>query len=103
MVHVSIETQRLMCHLRAPRDRWLGELKDAANTEDELDIVVDFSAVQRLSSLELNELVRLHLRLRQRGQRLVFEGPQATVRDVFSLTRLDRLIEVREFFGSAPT
>ncbi len=44
----------------------------AENTTDE-EIVVDISAVEKIQSAELNQLIRLHLDVKQDGRSMVLE------------------------------
>ncbi len=74
------------CLIRAKRD---------ADLSDRVDVVIDLTNVCKINSKDLNELIRLQLRVKHRGQRLVLTNVQETIFQVFSLTRLDRLIELR--------
>lgn len=75
---------------------WLKEAKYVAEQTADAEIVVDISAVDRISSAELNQLIRLHLDVRQQGRVLVLEQAQRQVWEIFTLTRLNRLIEIRD-------
>jgi len=73
-------------------------MHDASNAiqhSSEVEIVVDMSSVQRICSEDLNELLRLHLELRTQGRKLVLENALDHVVQVFSITRLDRVLELR--------
>ncbi|TWU57814.1 STAS domain-containing protein [Rubripirellula reticaptiva] len=76
-------------------DGWLKEAKCTAENCDHAEVIVDLSDVTRVSSHDLNELIRLQLHIKNGGQRLVLSNVQETVFQVFTLTRLDRLIELR--------
>ena len=52
-------------------------------------------------SLSLAALVRLHTEFRSRQQRLIFAGLQPQLRDLFVMTRLDRLFELQEDVAAA--
>jgi anti-anti-sigma factor len=67
----------------------------AENTTDE-EIVVDISSVDKIQSSEINQLIRLHLDVKQQGRRLVLERAQHQIWEIFTLTRLNRLIEIRD-------
>ena len=54
---------------------------------------IDFGDIDRLSSAGLNALIGINSQARNRGVRLVLLDVQAAVRDVFTLTRLERLFE----------
>lgn len=70
-----------------------------ASGSTELDITVDMSTVSRVCSEDLNEMIRLHLDLKAKGGKLILLGVQGHLMPVFAMTRLDRLIEIR---NSAP-
>ncbi len=94
MMHLFAFKRR--AQLAPPSDgRWLHELnRRAANLKDG-EVVADLSEVRNISSRELGELVKIHLRLRQDDRRLVLENVQSFVMDIFELTRINRLVEVR--------
>ncbi len=58
---------------------------------------LDFKHIDRINSTALNELIGINSHARHRGIRLVLLDVQETVRDVFKLTRLERMFE----FGSS--
>jgi anti-anti-sigma factor len=59
-------------------------------------LILDFSNVQFLTSHGLAMLLTLRKRLAKRGRRLVILGPQPHVYEVFSVTRLDTVFDVRQ-------
>jgi anti-anti-sigma factor len=75
--------------------RWLKELKSQALDCPDGEIVVDLSAVEQINSGELGELAKIHLFLRQHDRRLILANVQDLVFEVFELTRMNRLIDVR--------
>jgi len=75
---------------------WLEVAKYAILQTTDKEIVVDISAVARISSAELNELIRLHLDVKQDGRRLVLQNAQLQLWQIFTLTRLNRLIDIRD-------
>lgn len=74
---------------------WLSTIARAIEQADEAEVIVDFSAVEMIASSDLSELIRLQLAARQLGRRMILQNPQDNVLEVFTLTRLDRLIELR--------
>lgn len=78
-----------------PSGTWLTDAKKEAEESSEREIMIDLSQVQRIASDELCELIRLQLTVKHSDQRLVLCNVQETVMQVFNLTRLDRLIELR--------
>ncbi len=69
-------------------------IADALPTAPSLPFIVDLSNVKFVPSLTLGALVGLATDFRSRSQRLIFASPQATVRKVFTITRLDRVLEI---------
>ena len=80
-------------------EAWLDELRYVADEVETMVIAVDLSPVERFGTRELNELLKLQGRLRQTGRKLVLERPCERVREVFRLTRLDRVIEIIDSDG----
>jgi anti-anti-sigma factor len=58
------------------------------------DLVLDFTNVRRINSLELGTLVGLHERLKCRGARMTLVRMDANVREVFAVTRLDTFLAI---------
>lgn len=77
--------------------RWLSQLQEKSREEKKSNaVVVDLGNVERIDSRELGELVKIHLRLRQIDRFLVLENAHGGVLEVLELTRMNRLMEVRE-------
>ena len=74
---------------------WLKELKSQAVDSPVREIVVDLSDVEQTNSGELGELAKIHLFLRQHDRKLILANVQDLVWEVFELTRMNRLIDVR--------
>ena len=72
-------------------DRELAELRASADP----GLALDLSAVEFLSSTALARFVGLDRELRAAGGRLSLVNLRPTVRQVFAVTRLDRLLDVR--------
>lgn len=62
-------------------------------------LILDFKDVTMISSAALNVLIRLNRETRDRGIRLVLMDVHDGVREVFAVTRLERMFE----FDSAAT
>jgi hypothetical protein len=58
-------------------------------------LVVDISSVEVVNSREIGEIARMQLALREQGKRLILENAQQQVCDVFDMTRMNRLVDVR--------
>ena len=63
---------------------------------DSGEIVVDLDDVSLISSEELNELIRLQSKIRHSGRKLVLENVRPNLWQVFVVTRLDRLLDIRQ-------
>lgn len=78
-----------------------GRVREAANRIAETladrpgAVVLDFGAVEFVGSEDLGALVVLHKRLWGAGGRLALVNVQPEVSNVFSVTRLDTLFDVR--------
>ncbi len=55
---------------------------------------LDFREIAWLGSVGLNELIGINRKARNQGVRLVLSNVQSSVRDVFKLTRLERMFEL---------
>ena len=72
------------------------ELRAAAGTHPGLPFVVDLARVSFMPSMSLAGLIRLRADFGARQQHLTLAGLQPQVRDVFVVTRLDRLFDLQE-------
>lgn len=66
-----------------------------------LPFVLDLDKVKFLPSLTLGAMVKLGNDFRSRGQRLLLAGAQPTVKQVITITRLDRVFEIFETVDAA--
>src|SRR5262245_61906084 len=71
-------------------DQLLALLSDSQVQKLELDL----AAVKFLSSAMLDRFVVVHRRATQAGKRMVLENVRPELREVLSITRLDRLLEI---------
>jgi len=62
-----------------------------------LGFVIDLLEVTEIDSFGIAELVSCHMAVVRRGGRLLFCAPSLKVRQVLAVTRLDSVIEWREF------
>jgi carbon storage regulator len=70
---------------------------EAANAEFRGgNLVLDFTNVRRINTLELGTLIGLHKRLESRGAWLTLIRMDANVREVFAVTRLDRFLTITD-------
>ncbi len=78
------------------------QCKDSA--KEPLDrIVIDFRHIDRLGSAGLNGLIGIKCKARSHGVRVVLSNVQESVRDVFALTRLERMFEFQVADGASVT
>ncbi len=83
----------------------LYELIEHQQSEDtESDhIVLNLENIDRIGSAGLNELIGIKSKARSHGVRLVLSNVQEPVRDVFAMTRLERMFEIEGPEGPVPT
>ncbi len=88
-------TQALPNKPQAIPSPWVEQARKVAEQTTEAEIVVDMSTVQQIRSQDLTDLIRLQLDCKGNGRKLVLEKTLDHVWQVFTITRLDRLIEIR--------
>jgi anti-sigma B factor antagonist len=71
------------------------ELLALADEPDESPLLLDFGNVEYLTSATLDTLVSLHRKLRVRGRHLTVGNLGPLVHEVFAVTGLDRLFDLR--------
>lgn len=64
-------------------------------------VVLDFSDVGHMSSSALGMLIRLNKRIQEKKGQLRFCGIQAPIYEVFVITRLNEIFEIRETLEEA--
>jgi anti-anti-sigma factor len=69
----------------------IGEDKSQDGRQEVLNL--DFKEIDWISSAGLNELIGINSQARSQGVRIVLVDVQQSVRDVFALTRLERMFE----------
>lgn len=70
------------------------ELQELTDGTDVRHLLLDFSNVEYLGSLELGTLITLHNRARAAGGRLTLFNLSPQLFRVFAVTRLDTLLEI---------
>ena len=73
----------------------------AAANPDALLVIVDLSRVSILPSLALGLLVQMANKCKARDQKLKLAGVQPPVRQVFAITRLDRVFQFADSVDAA--
>lgn len=95
MLHL-LRRSRIPTAATSERTDWLSELQFQASALSGTEVVLDMSDIECIDSRQLGELVKIHLGLRQHDRRLVVDNARGAVLEILGLTRVDRLIEVRE-------
>jgi len=69
-------------------------ISNGRETNDENGLLyLDFKEIHRITSAGLNELIGINSQARSNGVRLVLVDVPPSVRDVFALTRIERMFE----------
>ena len=88
-------------HLNDSNIQQIGEeLSGLADQLGQGELHLDFSEVQYLSSVVMAKLLTLHKRVTREGGRFVLTNVDALY-EVFSVTRLDKLMDVRHHSATA--
>jgi anti-sigma B factor antagonist len=77
------------------------EVRAAAEAHAGQSCVLDLAQVHFLPSMSLAALIRMHAEFQGRHQRFALAGLQSHVRDLFVMTRLDRLFEIYDDVAAA--
>jgi anti-sigma B factor antagonist len=77
------------------------DVNAAAAESPALPFILDLSGVKFLPSITLGAMVRLGQTFRARNQRLLLAGLQPTIRQVLTITKLDRLFEIQDDVDAA--
>ena len=70
------------------------ELGNLAEAESECHLLLDFTNVTLITSVELGTLIGLHKKMKASGGRLTLFNLNLHVFEVFSVTRLEKLLEI---------
>ena len=76
-------------------------ITDALAASPPLPFIIDMAKVTFVPSLTLGALVRLVSEFRGRQQKLIFVSLQTSVRQVITITRLDRVMEIMDDVSAA--
>ena len=76
--------------------QWTDELNDLVIQQEKHKLVMNLSNVQFLASAALNKLVVLNRQLRKLGGAFVLAEIQGPIRDMFSVTNLDKVLPLAE-------
>ena len=81
--------------IRTEDARVLGDSFQDALEEGDLDLIIDLSDVKYITSAALGHIVSTAAVLRRRGGNLAVCGLSSEVKKAFSVTRIDRVVEVQ--------
>jgi anti-sigma B factor antagonist len=70
------------------------ELSQLAESENSRDVLLNLENVRFLSSAAINKLIVLDKRVKSHGGRIRLASLRPEVRDVFSITNLDRVFKI---------
>jgi anti-sigma B factor antagonist len=70
------------------------ELVSLVEEQQKTQLLLNFEGVEFLSSAALNKLLTLHKRVKQAGGKMRICDLHPQIREVFSLTRLDRMFDI---------
>ena len=70
------------------------ELGSVENAESECHLLLDFTNVTLITSVELGTLISLHKKMKASGGRLTLFNLNLHVFEVFTVTRLEKLLEI---------
>jgi anti-sigma B factor antagonist len=79
----------------ANADSITDELSRLVEEEGRKELVVDFGRVAFLSSSTLSVFLHLHRKLHSSGGRLTLYNLRPEIQEVFAVTNLDRLLDIR--------
>lgn len=74
---------------------WFSELSQITETNRNPIVEYDISNLETINSEEVSALVATQLRLSQEGRMLCLLNAKDSIKEVFELTRMDRLIQLR--------
>lgn len=95
-VKLSPETVNRFEEIRRMGSRIAEALEQSESNDSLVDhVVLDFSSVDRISSAGLNGLIMINSKSRIHGVHVVLSNVSTQIRDVFELTRLERMFEFR--------
>ena len=70
------------------------ELLALVEVQQKDQLLLNFEGVEFLSSAALNKLITLHTKVKSVGGKVMICSLDPQIREVFSLTRLDRMFEI---------
>lgn len=65
------------------------------------NVVLDFQWIEKITSVGLNELIKINAEARRREVKVVLANVTKSVREILALTRLERLFDFEPLKASA--
>ena len=72
------------------------ELYSLVEQEKKRDVLLNFSAVEFLSSAALGKLINLEKKVKDRGGRLKLSNIRPEIFEVFAITKLNRIFDIKD-------
>ncbi|MGY8771338.1 MAG: STAS domain-containing protein [Pirellulales bacterium] len=72
------------------------EFADLVNAEGRSNMLLNFSSVEFLSSSALGKLINLNKQVKQAGGKLRMSNIRPEIMEVFAITKLNKLFDIRE-------
>lgn len=79
----------------------LHDIADELETTESVSVLLDFQWIEKITSVGLNELIKIHTEARRRGIQIILGNVSTSVRDILALTRLERLFDFETIRVSA--
>lgn len=77
------------------------DVVDLIERHEEERVVIDFAPVQFMSSSALGKLVKIHKKCKEYKAKLKLSGLNKDIREVFKITRLDKLFDFEDDVAAA--
>ena len=78
-----------------------GEIETIISKRYVLKMVIDFKEVTHLSSAVIGKIIALHKKLAAEKGQLKLSGLNPVIRQVFKVTKVDKIIEIHDDIGTA--
>ena len=76
-------------------------IEESVTGEGKNNVVLDFQWIEKITSVGLNELIKINAEARRREIKVVLANVTKSVREILALTRLERLFDFEPLKASA--
>ena len=76
-------------------------IEESVTGEGKNNVVLDFQWIEKITSVGLNELIKINAEARRREVKVVLANVTKSVREILALTRLERLFDFEPLKASA--